>query len=100
MTMQEYLAQVAWPEVQPFFLGGGEAPEAQAAEGTPKDEEAAEDTLEAKEDLGTVGKRGCWLYSKCHYSATDLGSMAHTSTGLKSDRIPFNYLVFQTIFFI
>ena len=54
MTMQEYLAQVAWPEVQPFFLGGGEAPEAQATEGTPKDKEAVEDTPEAREDIGAV----------------------------------------------
>ena len=59
MSMKEYLALVAWPGVQPSFLGGGEAPEAQdthaqAAEGTPEVEEAIEDTPEAKEASGAT----------------------------------------------
>ena len=57
--MKEYFAQVAWPKVQPSFLGGGEASKAQdtqvqVAEGTPKDEEVAEDTPKAEEALGAA----------------------------------------------
>jgi len=45
MSMEDFLAQVAWPGVQPSFLGGGEAsvaqePQMQAAEDTPKVGEA------------------------------------------------------------
>ena len=55
MSMEDFLAQVAWPGVQPFFLGGSEAPVVQdpsfhATEDTPEAGEV-EDTPEAKAEV-------------------------------------------------
>ena len=61
MSMEAFLAQVVWPEVQPSFLGGGEAPAAQKpqtqapgdAEDTPADttiDQAVEDDMPEARD--------------------------------------------------